>query len=136
MISDWGSIRELIAHGVAKNESEAALLAMTAGSDIDLEGRVYEVALKNLAEQKKIDIKLLDDAVRRTLRLKFRLGLFDDPYRDTHWRSVSVPNLMETSAIIPHLNSQYIRPVHQTYYPPRQSVKRCNATRFSMTTFT
>mgnify|MGYP000847700294 CR=1 FL=1 len=81
MVSDWGSIRELIAHGVAQDESQAALLAMTAGSDIDMEGRVYEVALKNLVEQKKMDIALLDDAVRRTLRLKFRLGLFDDPYK-------------------------------------------------------
>ncbi len=81
MVSDWASIRELIPHGVARNEEEAAFLAMNAGSDIDMEGRVYEVALKKLIEEKTLNMDLIDDAVRRTLRLKFRLGLFENPYK-------------------------------------------------------
>ncbi len=81
MVSDWASIRELIPHGVAKDETEAAILAINAGSDIDMEGRVYEVALKKLIEEKTLNMDLIDDAVRRTLRLKFRLGLFENPYK-------------------------------------------------------
>ncbi|WP_066223987.1 beta-glucosidase BglX [Formosa haliotis] len=81
VVSDWGSIAELIPHGVAKNKLEAANLAIHAGSDMDMEGRVYEDGLKTLVEQNRLDIALIDDAVKRVLRVKFRLGLFDDPYR-------------------------------------------------------
>jgi beta-glucosidase len=81
VVSDWGSIKEMVPHGFAKNDYEAAKLAITAGSDMDLEGHVYIDNLKQLVDDKKISINLIDDAVRRILRKKFELGLFDDPYR-------------------------------------------------------
>ncbi|WP_435137344.1 beta-glucosidase BglX [Formosa sp. A9] len=81
VVSDWGSIAELIPHGVAKDKLQAANIAIHAGSDMDMEGRVYEASLKTLVDNNSVDIALIDDAVKRVLRVKFRLGLFDDPYR-------------------------------------------------------
>ncbi len=81
VVSDWGSIREMVPHGFAKNNYEAAQYAIMAGSDMDLEGHVYIDNLKKLVEDKKVPVSVIDDAVRRVLRKKFELGLFDDPYR-------------------------------------------------------
>lgn len=81
VVSDWNSIGELIPHGVAKDLNEAAKLAITAGSDIDMEAGAYIENLEKLVESGKVDEKLVDDAVRRVLKLKFKLGLFDDPYQ-------------------------------------------------------
>jgi len=74
-----GSIQELISHGVASNKQEAALMAVRAGTDMDLEGACY-LGLAEMVKNGVLDQDLLDDAVRRILRIKFRLGLFDDPY--------------------------------------------------------
>lgn len=81
VVSDWNSIGELLIHGVAADKKEAARLAITAGSDMDMEGNCYVPNLKKLVEEGTVDVKLVDDAVRRVLRVKFLLGLFDDPYR-------------------------------------------------------
>ncbi len=81
VISDWASINEIIAWGHAANKKEAALLAATAGSDMDMEGYVYVKELANLVNEGTIKEEILDDAVRRILKVKFELGLFDDPYR-------------------------------------------------------
>ena len=81
VVSDWGSISEITKHGVAENKKEAAHLAITAGSDMDMEGNCYASSLKELVDDGDVDIKLINDAVRRVLRVKFQLGLFDDPYK-------------------------------------------------------
>jgi len=81
VVSDWGSVGEMINHGVAANKADAAALAATAGCDMDMESRCYREELVNLVRQGKVDMKYIDDAVRRILRIKFQLGLFDDPYR-------------------------------------------------------
>jgi len=81
VVSDWGSIGEMIAHGYAKNGYEAAMRAIIAGSDMDMESRCYRDNLKQLVLDKKVDISIIDDAVKRILIKKFELGLFDDPYR-------------------------------------------------------
>ncbi|MHB9142180.1 MAG: glycoside hydrolase family 3 N-terminal domain-containing protein [Paludibacter sp.] len=81
VVSDWGSIGGMITHGIAKNGYEAALLAITAGCDMDMESRSYKNNLAKLLKDKKINIALVDDAVRRILKKKFELGLFDDPFR-------------------------------------------------------
>lgn len=81
VVSDWNSIGELIGHGVAKNKEEAANLAIHAGADTDLEGNCYITELKKLVLNGKVDEKLIDDAVSRVLRIKYRVGLFDDPYK-------------------------------------------------------
>ena len=66
-------------HGVAANDAEAGLLAVKAGVDMDMQGEVYFKYLKKQVEDGLVDEKLVDDAVRRVLRVKFMLGLFDDP---------------------------------------------------------
>ena len=81
VVSDWGSIGEMVSHGYAKDNKEAALLAITAGSDMDMESNAYRYNLAHLVQEGKVDVSLIDDAVKRILRKKFELGLFDDPYK-------------------------------------------------------
>ncbi|MBS1662508.1 MAG: glycoside hydrolase family 3 C-terminal domain-containing protein, partial [Bacteroidetes bacterium] len=80
-VSDWGSVGEMIAHGYAKDKSEATLEAVTAGCDMDMESRSFTKNLAALVKEGKVPQTLVDDAVRRILTKKFELGLFDDPYR-------------------------------------------------------
>lgn len=81
VVSDWGSIGEMVNHGYATDLKDAALIAMRAGSDIDMESRAYSAHLSQLIKEKKVDTALINDAVKRVLYKKFELGLFDDPYR-------------------------------------------------------
>ena len=81
VVSDWGSIGEMINHGYVKDNYEAALSAITAGSDMDMESRSYINNLVKLVKEGKVKIALIDDAVKRILRKKFAMGLFDDPFR-------------------------------------------------------
>ena len=81
VVSDWGSTGEMINHGNVKNEYEAALSAVTAGSDMDMESRCYKNNLAQLVKEGKVPIRLIDDAVKRILLKKFELGLFDDPFK-------------------------------------------------------
>lgn len=80
VVSDWGSVENLIAQGNAKNRKEAALKSFMAGVEMDMVDQVYLENLAQLVEEKKIPMGKIDEAVRRILRLKFRLGLFDQPY--------------------------------------------------------
>ncbi len=79
-VSDWGSIQQLRAQGAAADHKEAALRAFEAGVDMDMMNRCYDAHLAELVTEGKISTERLDDAVRRVLRLKFRLGLFERPY--------------------------------------------------------
>ncbi|MFS2212896.1 glycoside hydrolase family 3 N-terminal domain-containing protein [Telluria sp. Tellsp104] len=81
VVSDWGSVREMVVHGYANDLPDAAAKAITAGSDMDMESGAYASSLANLVRSGRVDVKLVDDAVRRVLTKKFELGLFDDPYR-------------------------------------------------------
>lgn len=81
VVSDWASVREMITHGFAKDGAEASQKAVNAGSDMDMESHLYVEELVNLVKAGKVNEALVDDAVRRILRVKFELGLFDDPYR-------------------------------------------------------
>lgn len=81
VVSDWGSIKEIVHHGQAQDEAHAAELAANAGSDIDMESYYYVNHLKQLVEDGKVEEAKIDDAVRRILRVKYELGLFDDPYK-------------------------------------------------------
>ncbi len=81
VISDWGSISEMIAHGYAKDGIHATEIAIKAGSDMDMESHLYINKFKSLVDSNTVDVKLIDDAVSRILRVKFELGLFDDPYK-------------------------------------------------------
>ena len=81
IVSDWGSVGEMINHGTVKNAYEAALSAITAGCDMDMESRCYINNLAQLVKDGKVKIELINDAVKRILKKKFELGLFDDPFR-------------------------------------------------------
>jgi beta-glucosidase len=78
--SDWTAIRELVLHGVADDEGVAARKALMAGVDMDMQSTVYLAQLPVLVASGKVPMSRLDEAVRRVLRVKFALGLFDRPY--------------------------------------------------------
>lgn len=82
VVSDWAGIHELIAHGVARDEAEAARKALLAGVDMDMESRIYETHLADEVNAGRVPIEAVDEAVRRVLRVKFRLGLFERPLAD------------------------------------------------------
>jgi beta-glucosidase len=82
VVSDYTSVRELINHGVAANEEEAAALALNAGIDMEMVSRSFNQFGPQLLKQNKLTTATIDEAVRRILRIKFRLGLFDEPLTD------------------------------------------------------
>ena len=81
IVSDYNAIRELIRHGVAGDIVEAAVLALKAGVDIDMMAGAYRDGLPVALERGLVTMDEIDECVLRVLRLKERLGLFDDPYR-------------------------------------------------------
>jgi beta-glucosidase len=81
VVSDWGSINEMIPHGYAQDSKHAAEIAIKAGSDMDMESYAYIDHLKSLVATGKVDEAVIDEAVRRVLRVKFELGLFENPYK-------------------------------------------------------
>jgi beta-glucosidase len=81
VVSDWAGINELIAHGVAATRGAAGILGLRAGVDIDMSDAIYADSLAFLVRAGRAPVALVDSAVRRVLRLKYALGLFDDPYR-------------------------------------------------------
>lgn len=80
LVSDWASSANMVAHGNARDLKEATLLSIDAQMEMDMEGHGYPWHLKQLVEEGKVSEKQLDACVRDILRLKFRLGLFDNPY--------------------------------------------------------
>ena len=82
VVSDYTSVRELINHGIAANEEDAAAAALNAGVDMEMVSRSYNTFGPKLLQQKRLSQATIDEAVRRILRIKFRLGLFDRPYTD------------------------------------------------------
>ncbi|KQB42854.1 Glycosyl hydrolase family 3 N terminal domain-containing protein [Flavobacterium daejeonense] len=82
VVSDWNGVTQLIAQGVAADRKEAALKAFTAGLEMDMIDNIYLENLAELLKEKKVNMKAIDDAVSRVLRVKFRLGLFDNPYTE------------------------------------------------------
>ena len=123
VISDWESVRELIPHGVAANEAQAAYQAIQAGIDIEMMSTTYIKHLSRLVEEKMIDEALINEAVLRILRLKSNLGLFENPYRGAdealekrvimskHHREIS--RELATKSIVLLKNKNDILPLHK-----------------------
>jgi beta-glucosidase len=80
VVSDYESVRELINHGIAAGEASAAELAITAGTDVEMVSRTYNKHLPQLIREGRVAQPVIDEAVRRVLRVKFRLGLFEKPF--------------------------------------------------------
>ncbi|MDN3491121.1 beta-glucosidase BglX [Winogradskyella bathintestinalis] len=81
VVSDYTSINEMIPHGFAKDSIDAARIGMNAGVDMDMMGEIYRLHLKKLVEDGKVEEAVINEACRKILLAKFKLGLFDDPYR-------------------------------------------------------
>lgn len=81
IVSDYTSINELIPHGVAKDSAQAAMLAINAGLDMDMQGCIYLNFMRNLINSGKVSEGTVNNAVKRVLIAKYKLGLFKDPYR-------------------------------------------------------
>jgi beta-glucosidase len=84
VVSDWGATHELIAHGVAADDAQAATESLTAGVDMNMVDGAYLHELPRLVKSGKVPESVLDEAVRRVLRIKFKAGLFDHPYTDAN----------------------------------------------------
>jgi len=81
IVTDYTGINEMVNHGYAADNEDAARLAVNAGIDMDMQGATYMDYLKGLVESGKVSEKTIDKAVRRILNVKAALGLFEDPYR-------------------------------------------------------
>ena len=82
VVSDYTAVKELINHGLVGNEEDAAAAALNAGVDMEMVSRSYNQFGPKLLQQNRLTTATIDEAVRRILRIKFRLGLFDHPYAD------------------------------------------------------
>ena len=99
VVSDYTSVKELIAHGLAANDSEAAMYALNAGTDMEMVSRTYNENGAGLVKSGKVSIKTIDAAVRNVLRAKFRLGLFDHPFVDEslEQKTLKKPEFMQAA---------------------------------------
>ena len=82
VVSDWGSVTELVNHGYASDEKDAAAKAINAGVEMEMATTSYYDYIKILLDENKITIEQIDNAVRDILKVKYRLGLFENPYVD------------------------------------------------------
>ncbi|MBK6997002.1 MAG: glycoside hydrolase family 3 C-terminal domain-containing protein [Lewinellaceae bacterium] len=81
VVSDWNSFGETLVHGAAEDDTDASAKCLIAGSDMDMAGGTFQKGLRKALESGRVTQAQIDEAVRRVLRFKFSLGLFDDPYR-------------------------------------------------------
>ncbi len=81
VVSDYTGVNEMIAHGFAKDDQDAAQLAVNAGMDMDMVGGTFMSTLKKSYDEGKVSLAVIDDACKRVLDVKYDLGLFEDPYR-------------------------------------------------------
>lgn len=88
VVSDWASIKEMVTHGFCADDKEAAMKAVNAGLDMEMVSGTYMNNIKALIKEKKVSEETINGAVRNILRIKFRLGLFDNPYVDEKAPSV------------------------------------------------
>ena len=84
VVSDWNAVGQLVTHGYAADEAEAGAMGITAGVDMEMTSQCYSQNLAALMDSGKVDPAVVDEAVRRILRVKFQRGLFERPYADGH----------------------------------------------------
>jgi beta-glucosidase len=100
VVSDWASITEMIAHGFAADEKEAAYKAIGAGIDMEMFTSSYKNNLNSLIEEGKVNESLLDEAIYRILKVKFDLGLFDNPYvKEEDQNKFALPEYLEAAKL-------------------------------------
>ena len=88
VVSDWASMTEMIAHGFAEDSKQVAEISANAGLDMEMVSGSYVQYLPQLVKEGKVSVETIDNAVRNILRIKFRMGLFENPYVDIKKESV------------------------------------------------
>lgn len=87
VVSDWASVNEMVSHGFCSDPKDAAMKGLTAGLDMEMVSETYIRYLKELVEEGKVSIDDIDRSVANILRVKFKLGLFENPYTEPRSRS-------------------------------------------------
>lgn len=90
VVSDYTAVLELIFHGLAKDEPSAAMHGLNAGTDMEMVSRLYNKYGEQLVKEKRVSMAVIDQAVRNVLRVKYRLGLFDNPFADENLEKAEV----------------------------------------------
>ncbi len=98
VVSDYTSVEELMKHGLATNGADAAREALSAGVDMEMVSRLYNKHAGELLKDRQLSQQTIDEAVRRILRVKFRLGLFDKPYADEALEPAAIFNSANVAA--------------------------------------
>ncbi|MFL6215573.1 MAG: glycoside hydrolase family 3 N-terminal domain-containing protein [Blastocatellia bacterium] len=98
VVSDYESVRELMNHGIAATGADAARQALNAGVDMEMVSRLYNQNVAALLSNGKVTMQTIDEAVRRILRVKFRLGLFEHPYTDESREASMIFNAQNLAA--------------------------------------
>ncbi len=106
VVSDWEAIKELIAHGVGATRKDVGVLALNAGLDMDMVSQIYQDEMADAIQLKKVSDEVLTQSVRRVLRGKYALGLFDNPYRNCD-------TVLEKSAMLTQEHVSFARKVAQ-----------------------
>jgi beta-glucosidase len=95
VVSDWDSIKEMIAHGYCENENEAAQVAAHAGVNMEMVSQCYHSHLAGLVKEGAVPESIVDELVEGVLRVKFRLGLFENPYANSSEASLLVDDHLQ-----------------------------------------
>jgi beta-glucosidase len=121
VVSDWTSIGELIPHGIANTPADAARKALTAGVDMDMESNFYHTTLADQVKSGGVPMSVVDEAVRRILRVKVELGLFEHPYSQIDPSAMLTPTSRELSRTIAEKSFVLLR--NENVLPLKAGVK-------------
>lgn len=97
VVSDWDAVFQLIHQNHASDKADAALKALSAGVDLDMTDNVYQDTLEQLVKEKRLSEDVIDEAVRRVLRVKFELGLFENPFTPDTPAALLTPESVKTA---------------------------------------
>ncbi len=115
VVSDWASVTEMINHGFAEDEKQAAEIAINAGVEMEMATTSYYASIKDLLNEKKITMGQIDDAVRDILKVKYRLGLFDNPYADPEaGKKILDPSFLEHARTVARQSAVLLRNENNT----------------------
>lgn len=127
VVTDYGSINELIPHGVAADQAQAAELSINAGVDMDMQGSAFLNSIDSLIKLKRVSEETVNTAVRRILIAKYRLGLFDDPYKycdkTREAKEIMTPEFLEFAREVAAKSCVLLKNVNKTL-PVPSDVKR------------
>jgi beta-glucosidase len=121
VVSDWTSVGELIPHGIANTPADAARKAVTAGVDMDMESNFYHMTLADQVKSGKVPLSVIDEAVRRILRVKIELGLFEHPYSEISPAAMLTPASRELSRTV--AEKSFVLLKNQNVLPLKAGVK-------------